>query len=223
MSEFETILYEVRDHVAWITLNRPEVMNAFNMRMQREIHDVWMTVRRDDDVRVVVLTGSGDRAFCTGIDRKEFGELSGDGTDPLTQFIQTSPSYDPVGANLQPKTGAQCWKPVIAAVNGSASGGAPYMLDEADLIICSENATFFAPHVTYSMVSAYESILMAHRLPLGEVLRMQLLGSYERMSAQRALQIGLVSEVVSLEQLRETAGRIASAIAAQSPSAVQGT
>jgi len=223
MSEFETILYEVRDRVAWITLNRPEVMNAFNMQMQHEIHDAWMSVRHDDDVRVVVLTGAGERAFCTGIDRKEFGELSGDGTDPLTQFIESSPSYDPVGANLQPKTGAQCWKPVIAAVNGSASGGALYMLGEADIIICSENATFFDPHVTYSMVSAYESILMAHRLPLGEVLRMQLLGSYERMSAQRALQIGLVSEVVPLDQLRDAAGRIANAIAAQSPSAVQGT
>jgi enoyl-CoA hydratase/carnithine racemase len=223
MSEFETILYEVRDHVAWITLNRPEVMNAFNMQMQREIHQAWLDVRFDDDVHVAVLTATGERAFCTGIDRSEFGELSGDGADPLTQMIQTSPNYDPVGANLEPKTGAQCWKPVIVAVNGIASGGALYMLGEADIIICSENATFFDPHVTYSMVSAYESILMRHRLPLGEVLRMQLLGSYERMSAQRALQIGLVSEVVPLDRLRETAGRIAAAIAAQSPSAVQGT
>jgi enoyl-CoA hydratase/carnithine racemase len=222
--EFETIVFEVRDHVAWITLNRPEVMNAFNFRMQMELRQAWLDVRMDDDVRVAVLSGTGDRAFCTGIDRNEFGPMSrAEDTDALRQYIESSTSYDPIGQNLSPKSGLQCWKPIVAAVNGVAGGGALYMLGEADIIICSENASFFDPHVSFSMVAAYESILMAHRMPLGEVLRMQLLGTYERMSAERALQIGLVSEVVPHDQLLAAAGRIAEAIAAQSPSAVQGT
>jgi enoyl-CoA hydratase/carnithine racemase len=224
MAEFETILYEERDHVAWITLNRPDVMNAFNFAMQMELREAWTHIRQNDDVRVAVLTGAGDRAFCTGIDRKEFGNLTErDEVDPLRDYVESSPSYDPIGQNLSPKSGLQCWKPIVAAVNGAAAGGALYMLGEADIIICSENATFFDPHVTFSMVSAYESILMAYRMPLGEVLRMQLLGSAERMSAQRALQIGLVSEVVPQGELLDAAGRIAGAIAAQSPSAIQGT
>jgi enoyl-CoA hydratase/carnithine racemase len=222
--DFETIRYEERDHVAWITLNRPDVMNAFNFAMQMELRQAWQNVRVRDEVRVAVLTGAGDRAFCSGIDRNEFGPLSErDENDELRKYVETSPSYDPIGQNLSPKSGLQCWKPIIAAVNGVAAGGALYMLGEADIIICSENATFFDPHVTFSMVSAYESILMAHRMPLGEVLRMQLLGTYERMSAQRALQIGLVSEVVPQDELLDAAGRIADAIAAQSPSAIQGT
>ena len=222
--EFETITFEVRDHVAWITLNRPEVMNAFNFAMQMELRQAWLDVRLDDDIRVAVLTGAGEKAFCSGIDRSEFGPLSEVAEDDhLRQFVESSPSYDPIGQNLSPKSGLQCWKPIVAAVNGVAAGGALYMLGEADIIICSENATFFDPHVSFAMVSAYESVLMAHRMPLGEVLRMQLLGTYERMSAERALQIGLVSEVVEQAELLDAAGRIAEAIAAQSPSAVQGT
>ena len=181
-------------------------------------------MRLDDDIRVAVLTGAGEKAFCSGIDRSEFRPLSEVAEDDfLRQYVESSPSYDPIGENLSPKSGLQCWKPIVAAVNGVAAGGALYMLGEADIIICSENATFFDPHVSFAMVSAYESILMAHRMPLGEVLRMQLLGTYERMSAERALQIGLVSEVVPQAELLDAAGRIAEAIAAQSPSAVQGT
>ena len=224
MAEFETITFEVRDHVAWITLNRPDVMNAFNFAMQMELRKAWLDVRLDDDIRVVVLTGAGEKAFCSGIDRSEFKSLTDvDPDDHLRQYVESSTSYDPIGQNLSPKSGLQCWKPIVAAVNGVAAGGALYMLGEADIIICSENATFFDPHVSFAMVSAYESVLMAHRMPLGEVLRMQLMGTYERMSAERALQIGLVSEVLPQAELLEAAGRIAEAIAAQSPSAVQGT
>ena len=71
MSEYQTLLYEEKDGVAWVTLNRPEVHNAFNAQMQRELHELWRGLRRNDDVRVAVLTGAGDKAFCTGIDRTE--------------------------------------------------------------------------------------------------------------------------------------------------------
>src|SRR5207247_747296 len=94
---------------------------------------------------------------------------------------------------------------------------------EVDIIIAADHATFFDPHVTYGMTSSFESMHMLQKMPLGEVLRMQLLGNYERMGAQRAHQIGLVSEVVPAEQLREAAGWVAETIASQPALAIQGT
>ena len=95
------------------------------------------------------------------------------------------------------------WKPVIAAINGIACGGALYLLAESDILIAAEGATFFDPHVTYGMPASYESMLMVGRMPLGELLRMQLTGAAERISAQRAYQVGLVSEVVPLADLHD--------------------
>jgi enoyl-CoA hydratase/carnithine racemase len=112
---------------------------------------------------------------------------------------------------------------VIAAVNGMACGGALYMLGEVDIIIAAEHATFFDPHVTYGMVSGFESVHLLQRLPLGETLRLALLGNHERMSAARAHQVGLVSEVVPIENLRERAMRMAHAIASAPVLAIQGT
>jgi enoyl-CoA hydratase/carnithine racemase len=104
-----------------------------------------------------------------------------------------------------------------------AAGGAFYWINEADIVICSEDATFFDPHVTYGMVAALEPIGLARRIPLGEVLRMALLGVDERMSAGRALTIGLVTEVVPRDLLRARARQLAGLIAAKPPVAVQGT
>ena len=112
---------------------------------------------------------------------------------------------------------------MIAAVNGIACGGAFYLLGECDVLIASDNATFFDPHVTYGMPASYESMLMVGRMPLGEVLRMQLTGAAERMSAQRAYEVGLVSEVVAATELRDAAGRLAAVIAASPTLAVQAT
>src|SRR5690606_13491240 len=104
-----------------------------------------------------------------------------------------------------------------------AAGGAFYWLNEADIIICSDDATFFDPHVSYGMTAALEPIGLARRIPLGEALRIALLGLDERMSAQRALQIGLVSEVLPRDQLWSRADEIAQIIAAKPPAAIQGT
>ena len=219
---FETLLYEERDGVARVTLNRPEVHNAFNVQMQRELRDLWRGLRRNDDVRVVILTGAGDHAFCTGIDRTETmadygsGEKRGGGSGS-TPFI-----FDNPGQNVGPKS-CDLWKPVIAAVNGVACGGAFYMLGESEFIIAAESATFFDPHVTYGMTSAYEPIHLLQKMPFHEVMRMSLLGDRERLSAKRAYEIGLVSEIVPLEQLGEAADWAARVIAEQPPLAVQGT
>ena len=112
--------------------------------------------------------------------------------------------YNDPGVNINPKTN-DLWKPIVAAVNGMACGGALYMLGESDIIIAAEHATFFDPHVTYGMVAGFESVHLLQKLPLGEVLRIMLLGAWERMSAERAHQMGLVSEVVPQAELLERA------------------
>jgi enoyl-CoA hydratase/carnithine racemase len=209
-----TIRYEATDGVATVTLDRPDAHNAFTTTMCDEMAAVWAHVREDDEVRAVVVTGAGDKAFCTGIDRSE---VPADGGveyafDPLT--------YVDPGARLGPRSN-ECWKPVIAAVNGMACGGAFYLLGEADILIAAEHATFFDPHVTYGMPAVFEPALMLHRLPFGEVMRMTLLGNHERISAARALQVGLVTEVVPATELAAAARRVAVAIASQPPTAVQ--
>ena len=236
MPEFETLGYEESDGVAWVTLNRPDVMNSFNTTMQRELRNLWRWLRRHDDVRVVVLTGAGDKAFCTGIDRSEAladgprpgaaGRRSGPGrsaTTPSGIGSGTTPfMFDDPGENLGPKSN-DLWKPVIAAVNGIACGGAFYMLGEVDFMIAAEHATFFDPHLTFNMAAAFEPLQMTGRMPFGDLVRLTLLGSEERMSAQRALQIGLVTEVVPAAELRDRAQWAAGVIAKAHPVAVQGT
>ena len=227
---FDTLGYEEDDGVAWVTLDRPEVYNAFNAVMQRELRVLWRALRRHDDVRVVVLTGAGDRAFCTGIDRNEaMGGQDGDATvgedgEPVHVGAGTTPfMFDDPGDDLGPKT-CDLWKPVIGAVNGMACGGAFYLLGEVDFVIATEQATFFDPHVTYGMAAAFEPLQMSGRMPFGELARMTLLGASERMSARRAHQVGLVSEVVTdVPELRERAGWAARQIADAPPLAVQGS
>jgi enoyl-CoA hydratase/carnithine racemase len=221
---YETLGYEERGAVAWVTLDRPDVHNAFNSTMMRELSDVWRSLRGNDEIHVAVLTGSGDKAFCTGIDRAEamadYPPKPGSkqiGSPGSTPFM-----FDDPGDVIGPKTN-DLWKPVIAAVNGMACGGAFYLLGESDIVIASENATFFDPHVSYGMTASFESMHMVYKMPFGEVVRMQLLGNDERLSAQRAHQIGLVSEVVPANELSGAAAWVADRIAEKPPLAVQGT
>jgi enoyl-CoA hydratase/carnithine racemase len=223
-TDFETLLYEERDGVAWVTLNRPDRLNAFNSLMQRELHALWRGLRRHDDVRCVVLTGAGEKAFCTGIDRMEQMGDQGDGsTDPDVVGSGSTPfMFNDPGDNIGPKS-SDLWKPVIAAVNGIACGGAFYMLGEVEFIVAAEHATFFDPHVTYGMTAAFEPIHMSGIMPFGEIMRLSLLGNYERLSAARAYEIGLVSEITPKEQLHERTEWAANAIASQPPLAIEGT
>jgi enoyl-CoA hydratase/carnithine racemase len=208
---YETILYDVADHVATITLNRPERLNAFTQRMCDEVQDAWQAIRLDDDVHAVVVRAAGDRAFNTGVDRGDGVVLADNVWSRIDPGVQLSPKANHV------------WKPVVCAVQGMCAGGAFYFVNDADIVICSESATFFDPHVTYGMVSALEPMGLSRRIPLGEVLRWALLGLDERMSATRAHQIGLVSEVVEDARLHARAAELAAKIAAKPPAAVQGT
>jgi enoyl-CoA hydratase/carnithine racemase len=211
-SDFRTIGFEVGDdHVATITIDRPEVLNAFDQAMCDEFVRAWTDVRQDDGIHVVVLRASGTRAFSTGVDVKS----------PLS-FGDNPWNHEDPGLSLGPKAN-RVWKPVVCAVQGMVAGGAFYWLNESDIVICSEDATFFDPHVTYGLTAALEPIGLAQRMPLGEVMRIALMGLDERMSASRALQVGLVSEIVSIERLHGRAHEIAAVIAAKPTAAVQGT
>jgi enoyl-CoA hydratase/carnithine racemase len=179
-------------------------------------------LRRNDAVRVVVLTGAGDKAFCTGIDRTETMGEGGATQQRLVGAASTPFMFDDPGANIGPKS-CDLWKPVIAAVNGMACGGAFYMLGEVEFIIAAEHATFFDPHVTYGMTAAFEPMHMLQKMPFHEIMRLSLLGNHERLSAKRAYEIGLVSEVVAADKLRESAEWAAAAIASAPPLAIQGT
>jgi enoyl-CoA hydratase/carnithine racemase len=208
---YETVLYDVIDHVATITLNRPEKLNSFNAVMVEEFRQLWQEIRVDDDVHVVVLRAAGDKAFCTGVDVAE-------GLDLHDTFW----SQDDPGQGLSPRAN-KVWKPVVAAVHGMVAGGAFYWLNDVDFIVAADDATFFDPHVSYGMTSALEPIGLARRVPLGEVMRWALIGLDERMSAERAFTIGLVSELVPAADLWAHVDALARVIADKPPAAIQGT
>lgn len=220
-SDYATIIVEREGHVATVTLNRPQAHNAFDPLMQAELRSAWRGFRSDDEVRAVVLTGAGQRAFCVGIDRRESEFTNLAGSDSL-YGTSNNFMYDDPGDDLGPKS-CDLWKPVIAAVNGMACAGAFYMLAECDVIIAADHAEFFDPHVTFGMAAVYEPVKMLQRMPLGEVLRMSLLGSHERITAATAQRIGLVSEVCAAGELAERARWIAEAVASQPPLGVQAT
>ena len=217
LTSLETLRVEQRDAVLWVRLDRPDKYHAFNKVMCDELSALWRAMRTDDSVRSIVLSATGDKAFCTGIDRDFVPSEDG------AQYDFSPYTYDDPGKLLGPKSN-DLWKPVVCAVNGMACGGAFYFLGEVDILLAAEHATFFDPHVTYGMPAVYEPLLMLHRgVPFGEILRMTLLGNHERLSAQRALEIGLVSEVCPSAELDDRARWMAEAIASAPAGPMQAT
>ena len=213
--ERETILFDVADNIATITLNRPDVLNSFNDAMAADMTWAWETVRDRDDIYCVVLQANGDRAFCTGIDITT-------AADPWFMKENAWNTFDP-GESLGPKLRHKVWKPIVCAVHGLCAGGAQYFVNESDIVICSDDAVFFDPHANVGIVSALEPMGMLHRgVPLGDVLRWALMGNEERITAETALRLGLVTEVVTRDDLRPRARAIASSIARRNPKAIQG-
>jgi len=210
--DYATIRYETTpDLVATITLDRPDALNAFDRQMCEEIRSAWHRIKADPSVNAVVLRAAGDRAFCAGLDvKKAYGQ-------PDDVWNHEDP-----GELLSPK-GQKLWKPVVCAVQGMCTAGAFYFLNEADVVICSEDATFFDSHVTHGLVSALEPVGLMRRIGLGETLRIALSGNDERVSAATALRIGLVTEVVARDQLWPRAHEIAAGVASKPSAATQGT
>jgi enoyl-CoA hydratase/carnithine racemase len=215
--DYETILYATgADKVATITINRPKQFNSFNVRMAEEFQHVWKRIQADDDVHAVVLRAAEGRAFSSGADVRE--DTAATGKSHFTPRIE---AVDP-GFLLGPKAN-HCWKPVVIAVHGICGGGAFYWINEGDIIICSDDDEFFDPHVTYGQTCAVEPIGLRYRMPLGDLLRMVLLGGDERISAETALAMRLVSEIVAPEKLWDRAHDLAAKIAQKPSQATQGS
>ena len=216
---YETIIYEVEDRVATITLNRPERLNAISLTMINELNEVYQAAEADPDVWTIVITGNG-RALCVGADVgiQMLGE--GEGAErppPLSSPAQWDAPQEATPPYLQ------MTKPFITAVNGICCGAGLDLVTCSDIVIASEEATFFDPHVTIGIVSGREMVRLARVLPLNIAMRMALTGRHERMGAQRAYELGLVSELVPHDRIVERAQEIARTVNLNAPLAVRGT
>jgi enoyl-CoA hydratase/carnithine racemase len=210
VGELDGVLFSVSDHIARITLNRPERGNALTAPMMQWFRSVWRRVGEDPDIRCVLITGTGDRHFCTGADLNAVAEAGsvGAGLGRVTQEVFFTSRQNNV------------WKPTVCAVNGMAAGGGLHFVVDADIVVASTNALFVDSHVNVGMVGGIENVGLAKRLPLGTALRMTLQGRNYRLSAERAYALGLVEELVAPEALLPTAERIAHDITLNSPHAV---
>jgi enoyl-CoA hydratase/carnithine racemase len=203
---YETLRVERRGPVGWLIFDRPEHGNAMDARMMAELEDAWPALDDDPDVRVIVNTGSG-RAFQTGLDMVQLSK------DPETLREQSRRTK-----HFTLKLTA--WhndveKPVIAAVNGVCAGGGLHFVADADIVVAADSAAFLDPHVSVGQVSAYETIALVKKSPMEAILRMAFTGAHERLSAARAHQLGICSQVVPADALRETAQQLGETIAEQ--------
>ena len=215
MSTYETLLVEREDHIGWLVFNRPEAGNAMDATMLAELERAWHELDADPRVRVIVNTGEGD-AFQTGLDVRQ---LARDKDALREQSRRTKRAELKLSAwhnSVQ--------KPVIAAVNGVCAGGGLHFVADADIVIASSTATFLDPHVSIGQVTAFEVIGLVRKSPMEPIVRMALTGRHERITAERARQLGILSEVVDPpDRLREAARELATKIARNSPAAMAAT
>ncbi|MGZ4734932.1 MAG: enoyl-CoA hydratase/isomerase family protein [Acidimicrobiia bacterium] len=214
-SSFDCLIVERRGPVGWLINNRPEQLNAMSAQMRDEFAVAWKELDADPDVRVIVHTGEG-RAFQTGVDVTEIA-TDGQGMERYRESV----------ANFDLHFTAwhqEVWKPVITAVNGLCAGGAFHWVADADIVIAASDAQFFDPHVSVGQVVAIEAIGLMRKMPVEAVMRMAFVGKSERLSAQRAYELGMISQVVDPpERLREEAQALAEKIAQNSPAAMRAT
>ncbi|MEE9285885.1 MAG: enoyl-CoA hydratase/isomerase family protein [Dehalococcoidia bacterium] len=209
MSAFETILLESADGVAWVTLNRPQVLNAYNVQMRDELYEVLGLIGRDDEIRVAVFRGAGDRAFCAGADLSEFG------TAPSQAIARQVRFERDVWARL---LGVP--QPIIAAVHGYCLGSGMEIALGCDLRIASRDARFALPEPNLGMIPAAGGTQTLPRV-VGKswALDAQLTG--RMMDADEAYRIGLVNRVVERTDLFDEARRLAAQLASYDPAAVR--
>jgi len=212
---YETLQVTREGPVGWLVFDRPEAANAMDARMLDELERAWRQLDADPAVQVIVNTGEG-RAFQTGVD---VVQLSRHPEALREQSRRTRRAELRLTAWHNAVT-----KPVIAAVNGVCAGGGLHFVADADIVIAASNATFLDPHVSVGQVTAYEAIGLLRMMPAEPVMRLAFAGRHERMSAARAHQLGMVSQVVDPpEHLRAEAQALAETIARNSPAALAGT
>jgi enoyl-CoA hydratase/carnithine racemase len=206
---YRTLQVEREGAIGWLRFDRPEAGNAMDATMLDELERAWLELDADPDVRVIVNTGEGT-AFQTGLDVRQ---LATDKEALREQSRRTK------RAELK----LTAWhngvrKPVIAAVNGVCAGGGLHFVADADVVIASSSATFLDPHVSIGQVTAYEAIALVRKSPMEPILRMALTGRHERITAARAYQLGILSEVIDPpERLRDAARELANSIATHPP------
>ena len=201
-------------HVGWLIFDRPDRGNAMDAAMMNELEAAWAELDADPEVRVIVNSGNGP-AFQTGLDVAQLAE------DNEALRVQSRRTRD--GELRLTAWHNGVWKPVIAAVNGVCAGGGLHFVADADIVIASTEATFVEPHVSVGQVPAYETIALVRRSPMEAIVRMALTGSHERLGAERARQLGILSEVVAPGRLRHRAGEIAELVGRNSPAAMAAT
>jgi len=215
MTDYQCLKIERRGPVGWLINNRPDQLNAMNNRMRDEFADAWIELDQDPAVRVIVHTGEG-RAFQTGVDIQE---IASDGVG-MERYRKSVEDFDLHFTSWHQKV----WKPVITAVNGICAGGAFHWIADADIVIAASDAQFFDPHVSVGQVVSLEAIGLIRKMPAEAVMRMAFVGRYERMTAERALELGMISQIVDPpDQLRAEAQALAEKIAKNSPAAMAAT
>jgi dehydration protein DpgD len=188
------VRYEKKDHVAYVTLDRPAVLNAMDLRMHEELASAWDDIEADEDVRVAVLTGAGERSFSVGQDLRERARLNQRGAPPSTFGSRGQPGWPRLTERFSLS------KPVVARVNGYALGGGFELALACDIIIASDQAIFALPEVQLGLVPGAGGVFrLPRQLPLKVAMGHLLTG--RRITAGQALQLGLVNQVVQPEHL----------------------
>ena len=207
---YETLLCEVKDQIAKVTLNRPQVMNALNSTVFNELERLFMALMDDVDVRVILVTGAGEKAFAAGADINELvrldiatGEAKSGRGQEVFRIIET------------------CGKPVIACINGYALGGGCELALACTIRLASDTARLGQPEVKLGLIPGYGGTQRLPRL-VGQSMALKLLLTGEMVNAVEALRIGLVDEMVPAERLMERAEALARAIVGMAPLAVAG-
>ena len=206
----KAVLYELDGHVATITYNRPEALNAINAELRRDLNAAWERFRDEEDAWVAIVTGAG-RAFCAGADLRDPGGAAGTWPGSFWE-IPTINSFE---------SGLEVWKPTIAAVNGHALGFGVTLISACDFVIASERATFGFPEVRLGV----PTIVGAIRLPskIGWQNAMELLLTGDRIDAERAEEMGLVGRVVPHDELLDEANALAGRLTRAAPLAARAT
>jgi enoyl-CoA hydratase len=192
---YSTVIYTQKDHIGSITLNRPEAANSINLKLAEELEDICLRINQDDDIYVVTITGAGDKAFCSGLEK------------PGTGYSVASAL-----AGIE--------KPVIAAINGDALGKGLELALSCDIRLSSDRAKFGFPEVAQGLIPSDGG---TQRLPriVGRGKALELILSAEIINADEALRIGLVSKIVKGEDLAAETEALAKTIAAKAPIALR--
>ena len=206
--EYENIIFEKKDGIGYVTVNRPEALNALNDSVIEELDSVFRAIDRDDEVRVVIITGAG-RAFVAGADIAQMSRL--DGSEGRVMSMRGQKVMEFIEFMD---------KPVIAAVNGFALGGGNELSMACDIRIASETAKFGQPEVNLGIIPGYGGTQRLPRL-VGRGMAKKLIYSAEIIDAEEAYRIGLVDEIVPADQLMDTAAKLAETIASKAPIAVK--